>query len=320
MVEMSRRKVREMNKLKMFAAVTGIAAVALIGAACSSTPEPAAQPQAPAPAAPSTAVEPSVPANVPISASAPSPMMANVGAPVAMGAPSYSGSYYTQYGSPQTGIWVTGESTMMAQPDMVTVNLGVETTGKTVAEANGKAAEAMDAMINALKARGLTDRDIQTNSYNVWPQYEYGEVVENGIRRGKQTLVGYQVSNSASVKIRDLDSVGEIIDEVATAGGDATRINGIYFSVEDPKPFMNGLREAAVKDALAKAQQFADLTNVKLGNLVYISELGGSAPVVVQEYARAAMDSAMMAPASSTPISSGELQFSMSVQAVFAIQ
>ena len=102
----------------------------------------------------------------------------------------------------------------------------------------------MDAIVAALKAQGVEDRDIQTRFFNISPRYEYQEVLEEGFRRGKQVLVGYVVNNSASVKIRDLDSVGRVIDEVADAGGDVTRINGISFTVDDTKPFMVTLREA----------------------------------------------------------------------------
>jgi hypothetical protein len=233
---------------------------------------------------------------------------------------SYAPSSYYQTGVNQTGIWVNGESSVSVEPDLVILNVGVETRALTVAEANRSAAEAMDAIIAALRERGLEDADIQTNSYNVWPQYEYHDVVENGFRTGRQVLTGYQVSNSATVKVRDLDNVGAIIDEVSIAGGDATRINGISFTVEDPKPFMNGLREAAVKDAMAKAQQFAELTGVGLGRLVFIAETGGSSPVILQDGdASFRMEAAMAAPMPSTPVSGGELEFRMTVQAVFEI-
>jgi uncharacterized protein YggE len=117
--------------------------------------------------------------------------------------------------------------------------------------------------------------DIQTTSFNIFPLYEYREEIESGIRRSKQILVEYGVNNSASIKIRDLDSVGAIIDDAVTAGGDSTRVNNIRFTVENPPLMMTQLREEAVSDALAKAQQFADLTGVGLGRLIFVSE-GGS--------------------------------------------
>jgi hypothetical protein len=307
----------EMFKKKVLGLMAGLATVAVLGVACTTTPAsqapaPTTAPsQQPAAAAP---VAPSQPSTIPVSSSAVAPRE-GTNSSVA----SYAPSAYYQVGGSQTGIWVNGQSSISVSPDMVILNVGVQTTAKTVAEANRDAAEAMDAIIAALKARGLTDKDIQTTSYNVWPQYDYQDVVENGIRTGRQILTGYQVSNNATIKVRDLDNVGAIIDEVSVAGGDATRINGISFTVEDPKPLMNDLREAAVKDAMAKAQQFADLTGVGLGRLVFITELGGSSPVVIQSDAGYRMEAAMAAPMPSTPVSGGEMDFNMTIQAVFEI-
>ena len=230
----------------------------------------------------------------------------------------YGGSPLLQVGSSQSGIWVTGQGSLAVEPDLVLINIGVETMAVTVAEARAEAARAMAAIVDAVKAHGLDDRDIQTRSFNISPQYEYPEVTENGRRVRRQTLVGYRVSNSAAIKVRDLDSVGVIIDDVADAGGNATRINGINFTIEDPKPFMTGLRETAVKEALAKAEQFARLTGVAVGRLVFVSELGAGAPVIA-EFADVAFARAAAAPPP-TSISGGELQLSLSVQVVFEIQ
>lgn len=217
----------------------------------------------------------------------------------------------------QTGIWVVGQAIINLEPDLAMLNLGVEATGKTVEEARGQAASAMDAIINALHDRGIEDKDIKTQFFNIWPMYEYREVFEEGRRVGKQELVGYRVNNTTSVKIRDMDAIGEIIDEAAEAGGDVTRINGISFTVEDPKALEGALREAATEDAIAKARQFAELTGVEIDGLVFIAEIGGGSPVV-QDYARGAV-AELAAPAPTTPISAGETQLSMAVQAVFSI-
>jgi uncharacterized protein YggE len=221
--------------------------------------------------------------------------------------------------SGQAGIYVSGQGSITLEPDLAVLSLGVEATGATVAEARNGAAAAMDAVVRALKARGVADKDLQTTSFNIYPQYDYIEVVEDGIRRGKQVLRGYTVSNSASVKIRDLGNIGPIIDDAAEAGGDAVRNNGIGFTVENPKPFEAQLREAATKDALAKAQQYASLAGVSLGKLVYIAELGGASPQVVSQ------DFAMRAAAPEgfrieTPVSGGTTELTLTVQAVFAIQ
>lgn len=222
-------------------------------------------------------------------------------------------------GSAQSGIWVTGEGSITLEPDLSLVNIGVETTAKTVAKARGEAATAMDSIVQAVKTHGLTELDVQTQSFNIWPMYDYHEVVERGVRVRKQIVTGYRVNNSASIKIRDLSKVGIIIDDVATAAGNATRINGISFTREDPKPFLTGLREAAVNDALAKANHFATLTGVQVGPLMYIAEIGRGSPVA-RDFGDMEIASARAMAAPQTSISGGELELKLNIQAVFSIQ
>ena len=127
------------------------------------------------------------------------------------------------------------------------------------------------------------------------------------------------MTNPDSVKVRDLEGLGTLFDQVADAGGDLVSINSISFTVEHPEQFAAQAREAAVKDAMAKAQQFADLAGVTLGKLVYIAESGGNVPVV-RQYAAAEMEMPIPAPAPPTPISQGEMDVTVSVQAVFGIE
>ena len=235
---------------------------------------------------------------------------------VSESASSVQPSVVAQVGALEGGIRVSGEGSITMAPDLAMLNIGVEATAPTVSEARQEAAMAMNAIVDALHSRDIEDKDIRTRFFNISPRYDFQEVLEGGIRSRKQVLVGYMVSNSASIKIRDLDAVGAIVDDVAEAGGNATRINGISFTVEDPSPFMVSLREEAVMDALARAQQFADLTGVTLGRLVLISESGRGAPVIGPVMERAMFAQAAPAP---TQISGGELELRMTVQAVFDI-
>ena len=225
------------------------------------------------------------------------------------------------YGSDGTGIWVSGNGAISVEPDIALLDIGVETRAPSVSEANSQASMAMDAVIKALKARGVKDEDIQTNRFSIYPRYDYIEEEKDGVRSGREVLVGYRVRNNATVKLRDLDAVGEVIDEVVTAGGDNVRISDINFTLEDPKPKMAELREMAVKDAKAKAEHLAELSDVSVGRLIYISE--GAAAPSVRDFARESLglgygfpSSAMLAAPS---ISGGEVTLSLSVQAGFAI-
>lgn len=221
--------------------------------------------------------------------------------------------------NPNSGIWVTGKGSVSLDPDLVMLNITVETTAKTVSKARNQAAEVMDDIVKTLQRYSLEDKDIQTQSFSIWPKYEYPEVTIRGTKTRRQTLVGYIVNNTARIKIRDLESVGKIIDDVSTAGGDVTRINGIDFTMENPDSFMNKLREQAVKDAISKAEQFAVLTGVSVGSLVYISEMGSGAPVTKNFSESGAFAARSAMEVSSTSIAGGELELSLSIQAVFSI-
>ena len=217
-------------------------------------------------------------------------------------------------GSQQVGLWVSGAGSVLAEPDLAVLSFGVEARADMVAPALTRAAEAMDAVIASLRARGVQERDIQTRSFGIQPITVFRDVLEGGVRERRPEIVGYTVSNSATAKIRDLDSAGAIIDAAATAGGDAIRINGISFTIEDPKPLEQRARELALQDAMVKAQQMAQVAGIRLGALLSITESGGS-PVVQQDFSRAEVAGA----SSTTPISAGEMQITIRVQMVYAI-
>ena len=174
----------------------------------------------------------------------------------------------------------------------------------------------MTGIIEALRARGIADEDIQTRFFNISPEYTYQEILEDGRRYSKQVLTGYRVSNGVTAKIRDLDILGATIDEVVQAGSDTTRVNSIRFTVEDTAADQIQAREGAVLDALAKANQFATLTGVTRGNLLFITESGSRMPVV-NDFAR--IESAAFADSAVTHITAGELELQVSVQVVLAI-
>jgi uncharacterized protein YggE len=216
------------------------------------------------------------------------------------------------YGSSQQlGIFVTAIGEVTTAPDLVVLNAGVEAQGDTVKDAQADAAEAMDRVMGVLKARNVEDRDIQTRSFSISPEYTYNE------RLRRQELVGYIVRNQLVVRLRDVAGVGPVIDEVAAAGGDLVRVEGVSFTVEDTEELESEAREKALVALTAKAQQFARLTGVQLGKPVFLSESGGFIPVVQTMEARALAEGPVAAKA--TSISGGELTVSITVQGTFSI-
>ena len=92
----------------------------------------------------------------------------------------------------------------------------------------------MTAILEALRARGIADQDVQTSNFNISPEYSYQETFIDSVRKSERVLVGYLVTNTVNVRIGDLDIVGATVDDVAQAGGDATRIQSLRFSLGRP--------------------------------------------------------------------------------------
>lgn len=204
------------------------------------------------------------------------------------------------------GIWVTGEGSVTVVPDVAILSLGVEAQATTIAEAQRQAALAMDAIMTELDEHGIAQKDIKTQYYSIYQVRRWDN--------GKEVIIGYRVTNMVTVKIRDVDDTGVIIDAVVGAGGDYIRINSISFTVDDPSAYYEEAREKAMADAEAKAEQLAELGGVELGKPTYISEGGGYIPVT-RDYA-----DAEAGPGPTTPISPGEMEIRLTVQVVYSIK
>ena len=176
-------------------------------------------------------------------------------------------------------------------------------------QARADAAEAMAGVIESLKGNGLLDPDIQTQHFSIQQRFDY--------IKGQREFRGYSVTNIVSAKIRDLDTVGDVIDNAAEAGGDLVQINSIQFSIDDTTKLRMQARVAAMQDAQAKAQTLATEGGVTLGKPISISESGDFyAPrpigfdLVFAEEA-AAVD---------TPIQSGQLRITVTVNVIYEIE
>jgi len=211
--------------------------------------------------------------------------------------------------SQQEGIWVTGQGKVMAEPDIAILRLGIEAQEMSVAQAQTRATAAMDKVMKALSENRVSDKDIQTQRFSIQRVTRWDRTKEQEI------VIGYRVTNIVTAKIRDIDKAGTIIDAVAVAGGDITRIDSISFSIDDPSDYYEEAREKAIADAKAKATQLARLADVTLGKPTYISE-GLQTPRPVYA-ARAEM--AAPAPAE-TQISPGEQEISLTIQVGYAIR
>ncbi len=257
-----------------------------------------------------------------------------------MGDSASDGDAGVPYDGP-SGIWVSGTGKASAAPDIAVVSMGVESVEDTAADARASAATAMKSVMSALTNAGVSLDDIQTRHFDISPRYQQVEIErcdgdEDTDTEGEQTegaqeesmkmscykswesrLIGYSVSNQAQVKIRNLARVGTIIDAVTEAAGDMVRGNSIRFDIEDPQLLQDEARTNAVADLKRKAMMLADLSGVKLGRLVYLSE---EAPYSSPQPLYARAEGAFADAASvTTTIAGGELEYTNTIQGVFLI-
>ena len=221
-----------------------------------------------------------------------------------------NGELKVNLNSQQEGIWVSGNGKVYAVPDVVILRLGIEAQEATVAEAQDQAAEAMEQVMAALDSEGVAEKDIQTQQFSIRRITRW----DNG--KEQEIVLGYRVTNMVTAKIRDIEKAGAVIDAVALAGGDLTRIDSIGFTIDDPTEYYAEAREKAVADAEAKAKQLAEVAGVKLGKPTYISE---STYIPGPIYRQDMMEMAAGAPAPETPISPGEMEITLNVQLAYAI-
>lgn len=220
-------------------------------------------------------------------------------------------------GSGQAGIWVSGIGTKEVEADVAVISLGVESREKTVAAARGAAAEAMTSVLDALSALGVADDDVVTTYLNIYPIQVWIEVQDDDGSHSEPRITGYTVNNQVRVTVRDIEMADEVIDMAAEVGGDLIRINNISFTVGDPAAHSDEIRGRAVEDAKAKAELYAEAFGVDLGPLVFLQESSVGAPVY-QGPVRLEMAMARAADFS-TPIESGDINLSITIQAGFSI-
>ncbi len=198
-------------------------------------------------------------------------------------------------------ITVTGEATVEATPDMATISLGVTTNGATAGEAMNANSVAMQVVTDRLKAAGIQDRDLQTSNLSLnpnWVGYDSGSA---------PTIAGYVASNMLAVRVRDLGSLGGVLDAAVTDG--ANTMNGITFEVSEPRPMLDEARKRAVADAQARAALLVTAAGGKLGRVVSISENSGyGAPMPMFR------SDAASAP---VPVASGQIGLTASVSLTF---
>jgi uncharacterized protein YggE len=221
--------------------------------------------------------------------------------------------------SDQHTISVSGTGETFAVPDIATFTFSVTEDGKTVAEAQSKSADKNNAALKYLKNAGIADKDIQTQSYDANPQYDYTNqnvCVRYPCPPSKPTLTGYEVSQTISVKVRDTSKAGDILSGIGAIG--VTNISGLTFTIDNDDTLKADARSKAIADAKAKADALAKDLGVSLGKVVSFTEDANGNPYPVY-----AMDAKVMgagAPSVAPQVPTGQNKITVNVSVTYQIK
>ena len=181
------------------------------------------------------------------------------------------GRYIGQEIESRNTITVFGKGEVYARPDLAITTFSVITEKKTVSQAMNENAEKMNTIIDSMKEQGVEDKDLKTTSFNIYPRYEwYNET--KFYPQGRRVLVGYEVRQSLQVKIRDMEKIGEIIQEATDAG--ANQVGDLQFTIDNEDEFKKQARGQAIEKAKDKAKELASQLGVRLVRIVNFSESG----------------------------------------------
>lgn len=179
-------------------------------------------------------------------------------------------------------ISVSAEGTAVAKNDIATVDIGVTKTAPAASDAQNKAIETMNVLTAAMKDLGIAADDLQTSSYDVYPQYDY--------EQSPAIIVGYEASQTLTVKIRKSELVNAVLGKAGDLG--ATNIGSLRFEADDDTEAMNAARAEAIAKARAQAESTAKAMHATLGDVVSYSEsFGGGGYPYFKSYSELAVAS-----------------------------
>lgn len=208
-----------------------------------------------------------------------------------------------------TRLDIVAEGSVNRVPDVALISAGVVTQAATAAAAMTENANRMAATVAALKRAGVAEKDIQTASISLSPQYRYAE-------NRPPVITGYQASNQVNVRFREIRRAGAILDALVAAG--ANQINGPNLMIDEPEDAFDEARTVAIAKARARAELYARAAGLRVKRILSISESGGYGPppppMPMMQAARNEKSAA------DTSIEPGEQKLSVSVAVSFELE
>ncbi len=249
----------------------------------------------------------------------------------------------------QGTISVSGEGEVYKAPDLAVMDFSVISTAKTVVEAMADNTKKMNAIIDVAKSLGVAEKDLQTTNFNINPRYDYVKTAPAAVSgagaarsaisssvpamdmaieiapdesyyypNGKRVLSGYDVTQTLTVKMRDMAKIGQIIEELVASGANQT--NDLRFTLDDPAAVQGEARKEAINDAKEKARILAEQLGVKLGRITSYNDSGYS-PVYRLNYAAKDMAAGAVQESAPAPtIQTGESKITANVNIVYEIE
>ncbi len=203
-----------------------------------------------------------------------------------------------------TTVTVDGYATAQAPPNEITISLGVQTQSTKANVALTNNSTKANAVVAKLISDGVAKDDIQTSNLSIQPVYS----------GPKQVLTGYQVNDTLTVTLLNLNTAGSIIDDAAQIAGNSILVNNISFSLQNDGTILAEARAAAVRQAVAQAHAMASAAGMVLGTLCSLVD-NTSQP----QPNSVGSPEPLAAKASSTPVEAGEESVTADVTAVYAL-
>ncbi len=204
----------------------------------------------------------------------------------------------------------TGKGTSI--PNLAVISFSVTEEGATVAEAQGKATEKTDGALSGVEGLGIEEKDVKTIAYNVYPKYDNVYCASGYCPNVSPKIIGYQVSQTIEVKVRDTDKAGDVLQALGSLN--VQNISGPNFTVDEDDAIKNVAREEAIKEAKAKAKALAEELGVSLGKVVSFYEMpAGGSPYYGYGGMEKAMDVAAPQSAPSLPVGENETNITVSI-------